>query len=248
MEHTAFIGVDLLADRRHFTLAALDADLQVLVLAPSRMEEVLAFAAGQAAAVIGVNAPARPKTKAARKQREGRVEGEGYYQPRLAEFEMRQQGMPVRTQRASEGKSPLWMRKGFYLYERMAELGYTFYPSADSPRQFFETQTEACFFNWIGAQLFHFGTLESRLQLQLALHQMGMHVADPMNFFEEVTSHRLLHGILPVEKIHSAAELNALAAAYTACLAVTQPQDVLVLGSREEGQVVVPARKEEHVL
>ncbi|MGD0708241.1 MAG: hypothetical protein ABSA51_07290 [Anaerolineaceae bacterium] len=248
MEHTAFIGVDLVADRRHFTLAALDADLQVLALAPGRMEEVLAFAAGQGTAVIGINAPSRPKAGAAKKRRSGKPDGEGYYQPRLAEFEMRQQGMPVRTLRASEGKSPLWMRKGFYLYERMVELGYAFYPSDDSPRQFFETQAEACFFNWIGAQLFHFGTLESRLQLQLALHQLGLHVPDPMIFFEEVTSHRLLHGILPLEKIHSAAELNALAAAYTACLAITQPQQVLVLGSREEGQVVVPARKEEQTL
>jgi len=247
MEHTVFIGVDLVADRRHFTLAALDADLQVLALAPSRMEEVLAFAAGQTAAVIGVNAPARPKTKAARKHQNDKPEGAGYFQPRLAEFEMRQQGMPVRVQRASEGKSPLWMRKGFYLYERMVELEYEFYPSDEAPCQFFETQAEACFFNWIGDQLFHFGTLESRLQLQLALHQLGLHIADPMIFFEEVTSHRLLHGILPVEKIHSAAELNALAAAYTAFLAVTQPQQVLVLGSREEGQVVVPARKDESI-
>jgi len=245
MEHTAFIGIDLVADRRHFTLAALDADLQVLALAPSRMEEVLAFAAGQSAAVIGINAPSKPKTSAARKHRTGKPVGDGYYQPRLAEFEMRQQGMPVRSQPVAESKSPLWVRKGFYLYERMVELGYVSYPGDDSPRQFFETQAEACFFNWTGARLFHFGTLESRLQLQLVLHQLGLHVPDPMNFFEEVTSYRLLHGILPVEKIHTAAELNALAAAYTACLAITQPKQVLVLGSREEGQVVVPARKEE---
>ena len=40
-----------------------------------------------------------------------------------------------------------------------------------------------------------------------------------MEFFEEVTRHRLRHGILPLEKLYTPGELDALTAAYLAWLA-----------------------------
>ncbi len=43
-----------------------------------------------------------------------------------------------------------------------------------------------------------------------------MGIKDPMEFFEEITRHRLLKGVLPEEFIYSAEELDAMVAAFTA--------------------------------
>ena len=78
------------------------------------------------------------------------------------------------------------------------------------------------------------------MQRQLALHDQKVRVSDPMDFFEEITRFRLLHGILPLNELHTAGELDALIAAYTAWKAATQPEGVLLLGDAEEGQVLLP--------
>jgi len=82
--------------------------------------------------------------------------------------------------------------------------------------------------------------LEGRLQRQIALYDRKVDVPDAMRFFEEITRHRLLKGVLPVEMIYSAGELDALVAAYTAWLAALHPDQVTLLGDPQEGQVALP--------
>ena len=88
--------------------------------------------------------------------------------------------------------------------------------------------------------LFARETLESRLQRQLFLYEQGLDLPDPMHFFEEITRHRLLRGILPDKDLYSASELDAITSAYTAWLAHTRPQQVTLIGAPEEGQIVLP--------
>jgi hypothetical protein len=61
-----------------------------------------------------------------------------------------------------------------------------------------------------------------------------------MNFFEEVTRHRLLKGSLPLDHLYQAGELDALAAAYTAFTAANHPNQITLIGAPEEGKLVVP--------
>jgi predicted RNase H-like nuclease len=61
-----------------------------------------------------------------------------------------------------------------------------------------------------------------------------------MRIFEEITRHRLIQGILPLESLHSTEELDALAAAYTAWIAGVKPDQVTLLGDAEEGHLVLP--------
>ena len=61
-----------------------------------------------------------------------------------------------------------------------------------------------------------------------------------MYIFEEITRHRLLQGILPIEDLYQVEELDAMVAAFTAWKAGTQPDQVSMLGDSMEGQVVIP--------
>jgi predicted RNase H-like nuclease len=61
-----------------------------------------------------------------------------------------------------------------------------------------------------------------------------------MRFFEEITRHRLLQGILPTQDLYTPGELDALVAAFTAWKAATYPDQVTLLGDPQEGQMVLP--------
>ena len=83
-------------------------------------------------------------------------------------------------------------------------------------------------------------TLEGRQQRQLVLYEQGLGIRDPMEFFEEMTRHKLLKGILPLEQIYSAEALDAIAAAYMAYLAGRHPERLGKLGDAQEGQIFLP--------
>jgi len=61
-----------------------------------------------------------------------------------------------------------------------------------------------------------------------------------MEFFEEITRHKLLHGILPVEYIYLPEELDALMAAYIAYTSINNPQEMIFIGDKKEGQIALP--------
>jgi hypothetical protein len=83
-------------------------------------------------------------------------------------------------------------------------------------------------------------TLEGRLQRQVALFEHGEGIKDPMEFFEEITRHKLLHGIFPMELVYAAEELDALIAAYLAWCVINSPQDMIFIGDKQEGQIALP--------
>lgn len=243
---TTFIGIDPSAGEKPFVYAALDADLRLLALGHGKLDDVLAFAAGQRQAAVAVCAPQRPNQGVM-----GRAEVRNGLNPpprpgrwtdfRLADYLLRQRGVSVPQTLADEQLCPNWMRMGFTLHRRLAEMGYQAYPSEGAELQALEVYPLACYHGLLGLLPLPKYTLEGRLQRQLALYDCKLAVPDPMDFFEEITRHRLRKGQMPTEGLYSPGELDALAAAYTAWLAVTQPGRVDVLGDREEGVVVVPA-------
>jgi hypothetical protein len=78
------------------------------------------------------------------------------------------------------------------------------------------------------------------LQRQLALYEQELGIKDPMDFFEEITRHRLLMGVLPTEFIYNADQLDAMVAAFTAYLAASHPGRVIRIGDKQEGQITLP--------
>jgi hypothetical protein len=243
--NTTYLGIDPTAGGRPFTYVALDHELGLLALGQGNMDDILAFAAGQRSAVVAVCAPRSPnrglmdrpevRQNLSPPPRSGR-----WRNFRVAEYQLRQHNIPIPQTPADREACAGWMRKGFTLFQRLEDLGYLAYPQEDAPRQCFEVYPHACYTALLGRLPFPKHTLEGRLQRQLALHDCKLHIHDAMLVFEEITRHRLLQGILPLEDLYGPEELDAMVAAYTAWIAGTRPAETTRLGDPEEGCLVLP--------
>jgi hypothetical protein len=246
-----FIGIDPTAGQRPFSYAALDFDLRMLALGHGDMDEILAFVAGQRQAYVAVNAPTRPnqglladprvRQSLNPSPRPGR-----WLDFRVAEYQLRQHNISIPQTPGDEHASPNWMQMGFKLYRRLEALDYHPYQADEARRQFMECYPHASFTLLLGVLPFPKHTLEGRIQRQLILHALNINVPDAMRFFEEITRHRLLNGILPSEDLYTSEELDALVAAYTAWLAASKPEKVCLVGDPHEGQIVLPGELKPH--
>ncbi len=242
---TTYIGIDPTAGKRPITYAALDGGLHLLALGEGSLNDILAFLAGQHQAVAAICAPRQPNQGLM-----GDAEVRAGLSPepspghwmdfRLAEYLLRQRKIPCPQTPRHEQAAPGWMQQGFALYRRLTGMGYQPAPEEGDLR-FVEVYPHASFTTWLKKAPFPKTTLEGRLQRQLVLYAENLRLPDPMDFFEEITRHRLLQGVLPLENLYAPAELDALAAAYTAWLAAVHPERITYLGDAREGQIAIPA-------
>jgi len=240
-----YIGIDPTAGRRPFAYAALDGNLRLLALGQGELDEILAFVAGQRHALVAISAPRQPnqglmerpdvRESLSPTPRPGR-----WTNFRLCEYLLRQHNIVIPQTASRAADCPRWMQMGFTLYKRLEGLSYHLWPQENHDHQYLEVYPHACFTVLLNTAPFSKHSLEGRLQRQLLLFEQNLNLNDPMRFFEEITRHRLLHGILADEQVYSPYELDALVAAYTAWSADTQPTQVLALGDPGEGQVILP--------
>jgi hypothetical protein len=247
----SYIGIDPTAGQRPFTYATLDGDLRLMALGQAEMNEVLAFVAGQRQAFVAVCAPCRPGQGVM-----GRSDVRESLNPpprpgrwinfRVAEYLLRQHNISCPRTPASDAEAPAWMRMGFTLYRRLEGFGYKPYPADETLLQLLEVYPHASYCALLGLTPFPKNTLEGRIQRQLALYNLRLHIPDPMDFFEEITAHRLLQGILPLKYIYTPTELDALVAAYTAWLTANHADQTSSLGHPDEGHVILPVGELKH--
>lgn len=240
----AFIGVDPSGSRGPFTYAVLDRERRLLALRSGELEDVLALAEAHASAIAAINAPSAPNLGLVRKKLADRLPGPGRarsVEMRLAEHLLQERGIHVAPTPSRRELCPAWVQMGFVLYQQLEKIGYKPYPSASASRLWLETHPQAVYHALLGRAPFPKPTLEGRLQRQLALHERGVGVKDAMDFFEEITRHKLLAGNLPLELVYLPEELDALAAAFVAWLAAVQPDMVVKVGDRREGMLIMPA-------
>jgi hypothetical protein len=242
--NTTYLGIDL--NGRKPTYAALDHERRLLALARADVEAVLAFIGGQSATFVAVNAPLRPnrglmqhpdvRARLTHPPRSGR-----HTDLRLADYLLlSDHGIRVPAVPAQAGDAPAWMQRGFAFHKSLAKLGCKPYPAEGASHQALETNAQATFSILLGHAPLPRYSLEGRLQRQLLLYEQGLGVADPMDFFEEITRRKLLLGVLPLDGVYAAEQLDALAAACTAWLAAERPNEIRLLGDEKEGRVVLP--------
>ena len=125
--------------------------------------------------------------------------------------------------------------------KKIAQMGLKSYTAKVTPKQLLETNAQDCFRTLIGKSPLPRRTFEGRVQRGLILYDQGLRITDPMDFFEEITRHHMLGGVFPNELLYSASELDALAAAYIAWLAVNEPGQVKIMGNN----LVLPQEPEQ---
>ena len=240
---TTFIGIDLSGGRHPFTFAALDEDRQLVALASGEVGDVVAFLRNLKSAVAAVNAPPRPNKGLVRRKMEQQGLAPGHLRGadmRLVEHELRARGISISPTPCRQESCSAWMQSGFDLFSILNEAGFEPFPNDKASHQWLETHPHAAFCALLGQLPLPKPTLEGRLQRQLVLHANDLGIKDPMGFFEEVTRHWLLKGVLPMGHIYSPEELDALVAALTAYQAVRNPKEVVGVGDKEEGQIILP--------
>lgn len=237
------VGIDWTSGRQALTYAALDRDLRVLSLAEAELDDLIEYLAGHASSHVAVNSPSHVNTGVIRKRLEsqrGAAHAIRGADIREAEHELRERSIPIGGTPRTEALSPGWMQLGFELYRRLAALAFKPFPLRDAERQWLETHPHSGFCTLLGRPPLARPTVEGRLQRALVLFERGVRIHDPMAFLEEITRHRLLHGLLPMELVPAQEQLDALLAAYTAWLSIVRPGDVTQVGNRHEGFVTLP--------
>ncbi len=240
---TTFIGIDLSGGRQPFTWAVLDETCQLVLLAAGELEDALALLGSQEATLVAINAPHCPNMGLVRKKMEQQSLSSGHLRGvdmRMAELELRDCGITISPTASRTESCAAWMQTGFDFHAKLGGMGYILHPADNASLQWLETHPHASFCALLGKLPLPKPTLEGRLQRQLVLYEQDMGIRDPMEFFEEITRHRLLKGVLPTEYVYTSEELDALAAAFTAFTAANQPREVIRVGNQQEGQIVLP--------
>ncbi len=242
----SFIGIEVSADKDNpFTFALLDDELTIRSIGRGGLSDAFSFLAGQDSALAAMNAPSTTnkgiiKREEIRRQLSPKSHLARWANLRLVEYELAERGISVTKTPDSKKNIPKWMALGFQLFKELANIGYETYPNLIAPKQFFESHGEACFWNLLGHTPLEEGTLEGRLQRQVVLRMCGVSIPDAMQFFQEITRHRLLSSQLPLENIYTNPELNAIASGYTAWLAANEPEKIIRTGHWKEGFVYLP--------
>lgn len=117
--------------------------------------------------------------------------------------------------------------------------GFSSIAERSTTKQWLETNAKDCFHELTGNKLFPRRTLEGRLQRSAILYEQGLSVTDPIDIFEEITRYKLIQGVLPLENLPSANELDALVAAYLAWMMVNRPRQTLA-----QGAFVLPVKEQ----
>jgi hypothetical protein len=246
--NATYIGIDPTAGENPFVYAVLNHDLDVQVLSAGSIDDTIAFAAGQRQAVIAVCSPEKTNNRimADHKFRESispRPSPGRWEDFRFAEYILRQHNILIPQTCSVEENCPGWMKMGFLVYKRLYSIGYRNYINNQSEKTYLEVYPHASYTVLLNFLPFKKRTIEGRLQRQLVLFESGVNIPDPMRIFEEITRHRLLSGILPLENLYTMNELDALIAAYTAWKVINRSEEITFVGDHKEGQIVLPVPK-----
>ena len=244
-ESITYLGVNIKSRDSQICFAALDHEVRLIALSVGSMQDVMAYIAGQKCAVIGINGPSHinlglAKERINSKKLDENPDSITTNNMRLCELELLLRGYsPVLTP-STITKCPKWVRSSFSLFRYCERLGYEIYNNSDKDKLLYEVNSEVNFGFFSNSNLLDKTLLESRLQRQLILYEMGLDIPDPMNYYEELTRHRLIKGILPLEDIYTIEELNAMAAAFSVFLISKDPLQAEWLGDPQEGQIAIP--------
>ncbi len=241
-----FAGVDLSTSRRGLTVALLSPRLDVLSVELKSLTDAVAELSARPEIAVALGSPlhrcaanTEPDPPAEDPQHRSAAR-----RTRAADADLSRRGIPVRRAPICESDAPAWMRCGFDLARQLAACGFTEGKDAGAEARFLlEVHPTACASVLLGRLPYGRGTLEGRIQRQLALLRERVALPDPMDALEELTAHHILSGRMELRGIYEAGELDALLAAFTAWRAHAHPDSVAWLGDDADGWMCLPFRE-----
>ena len=138
----------------------------------------------------------------------------------------------------SKSKSAKSATTNSILYEQLEKLSFRPYSAQHETRQWFKVNADESFSALLQKRLLSRRTLEGRIQRALVLHDQGLQINDPMEFFEEITRYKLMQGIIPLENLYTSNELDALVAAYVAWTTLNKPGQFVI-----KGEFILPSQE-----
>ena len=123
------------------------------------------------------------------------------------------------------------------LKDQLIQAGFRPFSQKSHPKQWMETDAQDCFHALSGHKLLPHRALEGRLQRSAILYEQGLQITDPVDIFEEFTRYKLIQGILPLDRLPLARELDALVAAYLAWMSANRAAQIV-----PKGEFVLPAQ------
>lgn len=218
--------------------AAINLKGELLAIREGTVEDVITFIRGIPQVAVCINSPAgvsaqlisNPQIRATLnpQPRAGK-----YSRFRVCEYLLKCRNIRLIPASAKQDQAPDWMIKGFALFNGLMKI---------DALPVFETNAHAAFCALLGRIPFLKQTSEGQIQRQLVLIQAGLQLADPLNYYEEITRRKLLQGILPDGKIYSSRELDALVSALNARQQIHFPDEAIILGEPQEGQISLPVK------
>ena len=243
--HETYMGIDPTAGQFPFTWAVLSETGNLLQLEEGELDEIIQYTEEQKPAFIAVNAPRNTNRGLVRNllTRENPSVSPRGADLRLCEYELRVHGILVAPTPSRLQACPEWIQLGINLHKELERKGYQIFSKRSVVSQLVEVNAHAIFCALLQQVPMPKPSLEGRIQRQLVLHESGEGVKDPMDFYEEITRHRILRGSLPVDCVYAPQELDALAAAFTAWYVKQHPEEVTCMGDNDEGEIVIPVNK-----
>lgn len=116
------------------------------------------------------------------------------------------------------------------LRNKAVQAGYKALFEINHTKRWLETRAQNAFHILGEHKLLPHRTLEGRLQRTAILYQLGLPLTDPVDMFEELTRFKLIQGILPLDKLPSSRELDALVSAYLAWISINRPARIVATG------------------
>lgn len=242
-QNDIFIGVDVSSGKLPYTVAVLNGNGNLLALEKCSLVGAVKYTGGYGSVIVAVNAP---RYLPGGKMADGSFRGHLIPSPapdrftdhRVAEYLLRAMKIRLSPTPAPPERVPTWINHGFRLYQ---QLELTLSPLQEG-RSIIEVNSQACFQTFLGRIPFHKTAIEGRIQRQLMLIDRGVKIHDPMSFYEEVTRHRILQGILPDAMLYSPRQLDAIAAALLASLSYQDPAATVRVGDNSDGWIIIPAQ------
>jgi len=238
-----YVGIEPNAGLMPVVYVAVGQHSELITIKTGEIDDVLKLVGGQKDVVVAVNSPSGLNRGIVRKRLQSELKEQHQLRGvdlRVAEFELKRRGIYISGTSSHIEQCPAWIQVGLDIYKRLKELNFQPFSRGSTGPQFLETNPHACFFMLLNRNPLPKHSLEGRLQRQMVLHYCGVKITNPMEFFEEITSYKLLLGDLPIDMIYPAEHLDAIAAAYVSWLSSNEPDQVERVGDPAEGEIYLP--------